>query len=109
MTFNQIETILEANEIRIIGDLQDRYVELEFFSPLGEDFILSIDFDGTPKDFVKQFRSYYEDYNPDDHAAGWIAQRGKNGTPPGVRALIDDAEAIDDLLYKVTIQLETLC
>lgn len=108
MTFNQIETVLEENEIRIIGDLQDRYVELEFFSPLGEDFIMSIDFDGTPKDFVVQFCSYCADFDPDDHAAFWVEQRGQNGTPSSVRDLIDDAEAIDDFLLDVLQQLATL-
>ncbi len=108
MTFDQIETILEENEIRIIGDLQDRYVELEFFSPLGEDFILSIDFDGTPKDFVVQFCIYCADFDPDDHAAFWIEQRGKNGTPSSVRDLVNDAFAIDDFLLDVMQQLATL-
>lgn len=108
MTFDQIQTILEENEIRIIGDLQDRYVELEFFSPLGEDFIMSIDFDGTPKDFVVQFCSYCANFDPDDHAAGWVEHRGQNGTPSSVRALIDDAEAIDDFLFEVMQQLATL-
>lgn len=108
MTFDQIETIMEENEIRIIGDLQDRYVELEFFSPLGEDFIMSIDFDGTPKDFVVQFCSYYADFDSDEHAAFWIANRGKNGTPSSVRAIVDDAEAIDDFLLDVMQQLATL-
>lgn len=108
MTFDQIETILEENEIRIIGDLQDRYVDLEFFSPLGEDFIMSIDFDGTPKDFVVQFLNYCADFDPDEHAAFWIENRGKNGTPFSVRALVDDAEAIDDFLLDVMQQLATL-
>lgn len=109
LTFDMIERVLEENEIRIDGDFkEDRSIDLQFFSPLGEDFWFTIYFDGQPADFIYQFCSYQQGFDPDEHAAMWIANRGKHGTPSSVRDLIDDADAIDDRLQEIAWQLEKL-
>ena len=71
-------------------------LELEQYSPAGEDFIVSL----PKKDFVKELVRYTEDFSPDEHAAGWYGQN--NGEPSSLRDLLDDAEAIQTML-------ESLC
>lgn len=100
-----ITDALERNEFRLCGidEQYDEYVaEVEFYSPLGEDFIMTIFFDGTNRDFVQQFQEYYYDYDADDHAAELIEHRGTNGVPFCVRDILDDAEAIDSMMKKMS-------
>lgn len=75
-------------------------VELEKYSPAGEDFI----FDVRTENFVEDVRNYYESFSPDDHAHEWYGQH--RGEPSSLRALLDDAEAIDAELEKLADALE---
>lgn len=100
-----ITDALERNEFRLCGinKQDDEYVaEVEFYSPLGEDFIMTIFFDGTNRDFVQQFQEYYYDYDADAHAADLIEYRGTNGVPSSIRDILDDAEAIDSMIKKMS-------
>lgn len=74
------------------------YAELEFGSDAGEDFVFDVWFDGTWNDFVTKFRQYAADFDPDEHAAMWVDSRGKNGVPDSIRALINDADSIQEYL-----------
>ena len=79
------------------------YVEMEKYSPLGEDFGMIVDFtEENPVDtFMSDLGEYYLNFDPEDHAAMWIENRGKNGTPNSIRALIDDAYAIKDMIQEL--------
>lgn len=79
------------------------YVELEKYSPEGEDFSMIIDFETeNPVDsFLKDLKNYYEDFDPDEHAEMWIEGRGQNGVPDSIRALIDDADAIKEMIFEL--------
>jgi len=78
---------------------------MEWYSPAGEDFVFTFHFDGSASDFVDNFRSYAEDFDPDEHAEMWVEHRGKNGCPNSIRDLIDDADAINDFLNSVAHDL----
>lgn len=69
-------------------------VELQQYSPLGEDFFFSV----RAKSFVRDVLEYAHDFNPDKHAEMWVESRGTNGVPNSIRQLIDDADAIADML-----------
>ena len=79
------------------------FVEMEKYSPLGEDFFMDIYFEeGNPIDtFMDGLYEYYLNFDPEDHAAMWIKNRGKNGTPNSIRDLIDDAYAIKDMIQEL--------
>lgn len=79
------------------------YAEMETSSPLGEDFFMDIYFEEeNPIDtFMDGLHEYYLNFDPEDHAAMWIVNRGKNGTPNSIRALIDDAYAIKDMIQEL--------
>ena len=84
------------------------YVEMEKYSPLGEDYSMIIYFDkeDSVNTFMDGLKEYYLTFDPDDHAAMWIENRGKNGTPDSIRDLLDDAENIKEMIGELIRYLE---
>lgn len=77
-------------------------IELSKFSPLGEDFGFSVKADK----FLEDLRDYYEDFDPEEHAAMWYnAKNNVRGVPQSLRALLDDAIEIDGMLEDLCIAL----
>ena len=78
-------------------------VELEKFSPAGEDFFFCVD----KKDFINNVIEYAEDFDADEHAEMWVTNRHTvNGVPQSVRTLIDDADAIKEMLLELAENLK---
>lgn len=77
-------------------------VELEKYSPAGEDFIFCVD----EENFVDNVKAYAASFDPDEHIELWIGSRGKNGVPARVRELVEDAEAIDEMLRELAVALQ---
>lgn len=77
-------------------------IEVEFgkYSDAGEDFFFAACAD-TPEGIAEGVQSYYEDFDPEEHAAGCYGMKGA----PGLRALLDDAESIDDMLRDLAVSL----
>ena len=84
------------------------YAEMEKYSPLGEDFLMVIDFnEENPVDtFMSDLKNYYLEFDPDEHAEMWIENRGKNGTPDSIRDLLDDAKDIEEMVGELIQYLE---
>jgi hypothetical protein len=74
------------------------YAEIEKDSPNGEDFIATIWFNGLPTDFIEKVAEYSDDYDADDHVIDLIECSGRGCLPGSLRDLIDDAEAIGEML-----------
>jgi len=113
---NEIVDILEHNDMTVTSVYQrlmerggdgSYNFELEFFSPEGEDIVFDISAFGK-EDFVTEFRKYAEDFDPDEHAALWIENRGQRGCPDSITALIADARAIGEILKQTADNLEGL-
>lgn len=73
-------------------------VELEKYSPAGEDFIFTVSIDN----FISDVIEYASDFDADEHAEMWVESRGKNGVPSSIRTLIDDADDIDKMLQELS-------
>lgn len=85
-----------------VGECEDD-IELEKYSPAGEDFIFCADKDN----FVESVTEYANDFDADDHAKEWIINMGTTrGVPQSVRELIDDADAIKELLIELANALQ---
>ena len=84
--------VCEALDWRVHDDPEEDYVELEKYSPAGEDFIFGV----QKGNFVKNVREYADGFDVDEHVELWIEGRGKNGVPATARELVEDAEAIRD-------------
>lgn len=77
-------------------------IELRKCSSLGEDFGFSVKADK----FLEDLRDYYEDFDPEEHAATWYnAKNNVRGVPQSLRALLDDAIEIDGMLENLCIEL----
>ena len=89
--------VLERLEWRIVGYYDDT-VEIENFSPAGEDLIIRFEVENFP-DAVAQ---YAADFDPDEHIEMWIKARHAGwGGIPSARELARDADKIDKMLEEL--------
>lgn len=89
-----------AEEIDWAVHIEDDCIEFEKYSPAGEDFIFTIV--GNDEGAVaEKVREYAYDFDPDEHAEMWVESRGKRGVPDSIRTLIDDADAIKEMLFEL--------
>lgn len=79
----------------------DGNIELEKHSPAGEDFIITVGEEG----FVDNVKAYAASFDADEHAEMWISKRGKGGVPSSIREILEDAQAIDDMLRELACAL----
>lgn len=79
------------------------YVEMEKYSPAGEDFIMTIDFEyNNPVDtFLKNLEEHERSFDVDDHVAIWIDSCGQNGVPNSISELVEDAKEIKSMIYEL--------
>lgn len=91
-----IEVIEDLGWI-IVEDPDDAGVEIRQASPAGEDFSFSADTADFPESVVKYARCF----DPDEHVELWIGHRGEGGCPSTIRGLVEDADAIKQMLRKL--------
>lgn len=95
--------ILEENDWSISSYTDDGRVEVQKYSPAGEDFLMCVEVESFPE----SVREYANNFDADEHAEMWIEARGRvNGVPNSVRELIDDAEEIKKMIYELAAVLE---
>lgn len=71
---------------------EDVYIELNQYTPAGEDWQRTIWFDGTDEDFINSMRKFVYEFDVDEEVEIWIGSRGKNGVPSSIKVLVEDAE-----------------
>lgn len=77
-------------------------VELAQYSPVGEDFSFIAD----KKNFAHSIKEYAENFDPDEHAEMWVTNMHTvKGVPQSIRTLIDDADAIQEMLTELSEQI----
>ncbi len=107
---DELTDILDNNDIAIIdvsnGNWGKKYaVEMEWYSPAGEDVLIDIECDGK-EDFAEAFREYAKDFDEQEHAEMWVEHRnGGNGVPKDINTLVEDAKAIKEHLVQVGCEL----
>lgn len=86
------------------------YAEMEKYSPAGEDFLMIIDFDAEnqAETFLKDLQEYAENFDIDAHVEMWLPERGKGGCPSTARELVEDAEAIVEMIKELHEELENV-
>ena len=70
--------VCEALDWRVHDDPEEDYVELEKYSPAGEDFIFGV----QKGNFVKNVREYADDFDADEHVELWIEGAGRTASRP---------------------------
>lgn len=92
---NTIAEILEYNGFNY-NEVTEQdgkyYIELNNNTPLGEDWWLTVWFDGTDKSFVDAIEEITTNFDIDEEVEIWIPLRGENGVPSSISALVQDAE-----------------
>ncbi len=111
----RIEELLEKYDFSLCGKITERYndkgnydVEMETYSPEGENVIVSLTYDGTEESFIHEFVDYANDFDAEEHAEMWIESRGKNGVPDSIKNLLEDAKWIKDTLMEMAEKLNNL-
>lgn len=94
--------VLEKHDWAVSSYTDDGRVEIEKYSPAGEDFSICVEV----KNFLDAVMEYYEDFDVDDHIDMWVEAR-RNGVSgvPSTRRLAIDAEAIDEMLKELAYAL----
>ena len=85
---------------------EDFYVEINQYTPCGEDWWETIWFDGTDEGFIEAIKDRYNGFDVDEETEIWIESRGKNGVPSSIKALVEDAEWKERTLGELFDQLE---
>jgi hypothetical protein len=67
-------------------------IEINQSTDLGEDWWITLWYDGTDEDFIQKFETLVENFDPDEEAEVYIEMRGKNGVPDSIRDIINDQE-----------------
>ena len=98
--FQETSWTVKSDEIEHFTDGTE-YINIENWSPAGEALPEYIKINDTEDDLVEQLRKLYEDFDPDEHAEMWVDHRGKNGVPSSIRELVEDADAIKAMLYRL--------
>ena len=95
--------ILEKREWSVCDYTDDGRVELEWYSPAGEDFIVCVRVENFPDEIL----DYSDSFDPDEHIAMWIEAK-QNGTKgvPGARQIVHDAEEIEKELDELAFELQ---
>lgn len=110
VTKELLESILPDWEVSSYGD---GGFELSSYSPAGENILMSLVGD-TLDDMARFAESYYNDFDPQDHAAKIYhakhygtadEQRFYASAPEDLKDLIEDAEDIDNMYYSVYLAL----
>ena len=99
----KIKEVIEKQGWTIHED--EEWVELEKSSPAGEDFVFSI----NKNEFLTEVINYAEYFDADEHAEMWVQNMHTvSGVPQSIRTLIEDADAIKEMLLELARSLENL-
>lgn len=93
---------LESLDWSVSSYTDDGRIEIETFSPAGEDLCVCVDVEDFP-DSVAKCAEYFDQ---DEHIEMWIMARnnGVSGVP-STRELVKDAEAIEEMLQDLASAL----
>ena len=94
--------ILEKHDWAVCGYTDDGRVELEKYSPAGEDFTICVNAENLPEAVAETAA----DFDIDEHIEMWIEARHNGvGGVPSARELVTDAEAIAEMLRELAAAL----
>lgn len=93
----KIREIAESLEWTV-KEYGDGTAEFSQYSPAGEDFSFYVNAEKAETEIYE----YYDNFDVDDHIEMWVKAR-ENGTSgvPSIRRLVEDAEAISEMLKEL--------
>lgn len=106
---DEIIEIVENNDFyisEITKQHDSYYVDINQYTPCGEDWWETIGFDGTDKGFIEAIEERYKYFDVNEEAEIWIESRGTRGVPDSIKDLIEDAEWKKSMLKKLVCKLK---
>ena len=83
-------------------EVTEKYVEFRQGSPAGEDFDITVVYDRLAEVPEKVYE-FYQDFDVDEHVYMWLeAKQNGVGGVPSARVLVEDAEAIEQMLLDLS-------
>lgn len=78
-----------------VKEYEDGTAEFSHYSPAGENFSFTVNAENAAQEIYE----YYDKFDVDDHIEMWVEakQNGVAGVP-SIRRLVEDAEAISEML-----------
>lgn len=67
-------------------------MELSQYTPMGEDWNFSIEYDGSVESFMENLKEFERNFDVDEEAQFFISQMGISGIPNDVEGLLEDAK-----------------
>lgn len=79
------------------------------FSPLGQDFNISVDTEDDPNLFLHNLDQTYLNFDVSEETYYWLdsSGHGKNGAPYDMKDLYEDMEACEAMIMSLHAELET--
>ncbi len=105
----KIADLLEEQDFTFTFDEENGNLELERYTPAGEDWIVNLWFDGTVDGFIAETQDYYQGFDVDEEVELWVDGRGQRGVPSSIRTLVEDAEWKEsqlEVLYRAALNLK---
>ena len=93
--------------VDIANDDRRAYVEIENWSPAGEDLCEMIDVDEWDT-FATATRKWAQSFDEEEHVELYVGMRGKQGVHSTIRELVDDAEAIQAMFNDLADAIEAI-
>lgn len=98
-TIDAINRIADKFDLSVSIQEDERYVEFEYWSDLGEDCIISLQLeDFTLNDLLHELFNYADSFDAEEHATMLYNLHGQGGTPTSIRDLLEDADEQQKLL-----------
>lgn len=80
--------ILEKREWGVSSYTDDGRVELEWWSPAGEDFLVCVNVENFPDEILR----YSDDFDLDEHIEMWVEARANGGRRTGYSVRADSCQ-----------------
>lgn len=79
-------------------DEHEGEIEIENWSPAGEDLIETLEYDGTDDSLLNSLKQMRDNFDEDEHVKMWVQSMDSvSGVPQSIRALVEDAEQIKEM------------
>lgn len=90
---------------------QNTLFEFSKFSPGGRDFSFEVEMKcANINSLIENIDTYYENFDVDYETYIWLDQwgHGKNSAPYRLRAVLEDVEATEKMIYKLLVAISTM-
>ena len=98
-TIDAINKIADKFDLEVQIQEDERYVEFEYWSDLGENCLITLQLeDFTLDDLFHELYVVADSFDAEDHATMLYNLHGEGGTPTSIRDLLEDADEQQKLL-----------